>query len=355
MGNADTGPANTGPANTGPANTGNTDIGDAETGNAETGKARTGNASSRTSSGASTIERVLVLGAKGQLGSALVNQNWPLGVTVLPATRDQLDVTDGPAVRSYLERWRPDLVINTASYASVDDAEREPEQASRVNVIGVRSIVDALDSIGGRLLQLSTAYVFDGTGPGWYIEHDQVNPLGVYGRSMRGGELAALELEDSLVIRTSWLYSSYGPNFVRTIDRLSRRQSLLEAVDDRLGCPTSADALAKAIVGAVGSGLGYTGVFHLTAPDDATWWDLADEVLRLNGRRDEVRLERSRSDEHRGRALRPANARLSSEAFATAYGLALPPWRESLREVVQRLDTQTLALTGPGLAGARPR
>lgn len=292
----------------------------------------------------SLLDRVLILGAKGQLGSALVKQKWPVGTFVLPATRDQLDITNPTAVRAYIERWRPRLVINAAGYTAVDAAEDDPARAIAANHRAVTAIVDALRPIGGRLIQISTDYVFDGATKGWYTEHDQVNPLSTYGRSKRAGELAALELNDSLVVRTSWLYSSTGHNFVRTIRDLGRRRSELDVVDDQQGCPTSADELAAGLISAIEAGLKYTGVFHLAAPDSATWWQLADEVLRLDGRRDQVTLNRVTTEQFPRPARRPADSRISSDAFATAYGVVLSPWRQALAEVSRQLDRQDLDL-----------
>lgn len=282
--------------------------------------------------------RVVVLGARGQLGAALVAREWPIGTSLLPVTRDQLDLTDRAAVFDYLHDWRPQVVVNAAGYSAVDRAEEEPEAAIEMNHHAVTHVVEALRSTGGRLVQISTADVFDGATPGWYTEHDQVNPLNVYARSMRKGELAALSLDGSLVIRSSWLYSTSGENFVRNIHRLGQTQASLEVVEDLLGCPTSVDELAAAIVGAISVGLPYTGLFHIAAPDHATWWEVADEILRFSGRQTDVDLCRVRSVDYHQRARRPIDARISSDAFATAYGITLSPWRQALRAILKQLE-----------------
>jgi dTDP-4-dehydrorhamnose reductase len=289
-------------------------------------------------SAVSPFDRVAILGARGQLGSALVAQDWPLGMSVLPVTRDQLDITDREAVNDYLHDWRPQVVVNAAGFSAADRAEEEPESAIEINQRAVGHLVGALRSTGGRLIHISTADVFDGATAGWYTEHDQVNPLSVYGRSMRKGELEALGLADSLVVRSSWLYSTSGENFVRTIHRLGQTRPALDVVDDLLGCPTSVDELAAAIVAAIRAGLSYTGLFHIAAPDHATWWEVADEVLRYSGRRADVELRRVRAADCRPRARRPVDSRLSSEAFATAYGVSLSPWRDALRSVLKQLE-----------------
>ena len=302
----------------------------------------TESSTSGTGSSSRRAERVLVVGAAGQLGAALVAQSWPVGTFVLPATRDQLDITDREAVRSYVEHWQPTVVVNAAAYTAVDAAEEHPKLAAAINHQAVDNLAAATEAVDGKLIHISTDYVFDGASPGWYTEHDQVNPLSVYGRSKRAGELAALCLDDALVIRTSWLYSSLGSNFVKTIRKLGRTRSSLEVLDDQHGCPTSADELAQAIVAAIGAGLGYSGLFHVASPDDATWWDLADEVLRLDGTREGVHLSRIGTDGYPVAATRPADSRICSDAFAAAYGIVLSPWREALAAVSTKLDRQDL-------------
>lgn len=303
------------------------------------------------------LDRVLILGARGQLGAALVEQDWPVGTFVLPATREQLDVTDPEAVVDCFARWQPKVVINAAAYTAVDQAEDEPEAAIAANHRAVASVAAATQQVGARLVHISTDYVFDGATPGWYREHDQVNPLNAYGRSKRAGELAALQVPDAVVIRTSWLYGRTGRNFVRTIRDLGRSRTMLEVVDDQRGCPTSADDLARAVVVAIAARLAHTGLFHVAAPDCASWWELAEEVLRLDGRLDQVDLRRITSEVDRRPARRPEDSRISSEAFATAYGHTLPSWRASLPALLRDLDRQEirpLSGVGPGPGGYRP-
>jgi dTDP-4-dehydrorhamnose reductase len=249
------------------------------------------------------------------------------------------------------------VVINTAAYTAVDRAEDEPEVATEVNGRAVESIVQGVGAIGARLIQISTDYVFDGTSDGWYREADQVNPLNAYGRSKRAGELAALKLDDSLVVRTSGLYSGSGDNFVTTIRGLALAGNELDVVDDQWCCPTSADDLAQALVVAIRSGLNHSGLFHVAAPDGASWWEVADEILGLEGLREQVRLERRsgqagrRQDDHPpvGTACRPRDSRLSSDAFAAAYEHSLPPWRESLAVVSAQLERRYRAPAEVGL------
>jgi len=296
-------------------------------------------------------ERVLIVGAKGRLGSALVSAAWRIGTFVLPATLDQLDITDGPAVGRYLERWRPDVVINAAALTSVDRAEHAPETAARVNTGGVFNLAEAADGIGARLVHFSTGYVFDGVKNGPYEEHDQVNPLCAYGRSKRGGELAALESRDAVVIRTSWLYGSSMPGWIDGVRRLGRQGRPFSVVNDRRGSPTSVTDLADAVVVAVGQGLHTTGLFHLAAPDAASWYDLADWVLQLDGSQDGARLQPVATDPTATVGRRPANTTLLSSRFTDGYGVRLKPWRQAMKDVwpqiAGRLHSEPLTAAGP--------
>ena len=286
-------------------------------------------------------ERILIIGARGQVGAELVDREWPVGTFVLPATRDQLDLGDRSAVVAYLDEWQPDVVVNAAAYTAVDRAEEQPELAHRVNHRGVEYLAEGCRRVEAKLIHLSTDYVFDGTKDGWYREGDRVNPLSVYGRSKRAGELAAMTLPDAIVVRTSWVYSSRGSNFARTILRLGRERDSLSVVDDQRGCPTSARDVADAIVRIIESGGRHSGVFHVCAPDDATWWDVANEVLLLDERRQLVELERLTTAQYPTAAARPMDSRMSTEAFEVAYGMRLRPWRTALAEVMDQLSRQS--------------
>lgn len=276
------------------------------------------------------LERVLVVGAKGRLGQALVSAPWPLGTFVLPATLDQLDITDGPAVRAYLAQWRPDVVINAAAFTSIDRAEHAPETAARINHRGVANLAEGTAATGARLIHFSTGYVFDGMKSEPYEETDQVNPLCAYGRSKRAGELAALAVDDAIVIRTSWLYGASTPGWIDGVRRLGRRGRPFSVVDDRRGSPTSVTDLADAVVGAVTAGLGVPGLFHLASPDSASWFDLADWVLQLDGCRDRSVLRAVATDPTRTLGRRAVNTALLSSRFTDSYGVRLRPWREAM-------------------------
>lgn len=298
------------------------------------------------------LERVLIVGAKGRLGSALVSASWPLGTFVLPATLDQLDITDGVAVRRYMTQWRPDVVINAAAFTSVDRAEHAPETAAKVNHRGVLHLAEAASETGARLIHFSTGYVFDGVKDDPYEEIDQVNPLCAYGRSKRAGELAALDLDDSVIIRTSWLYGSCMPGWIDGVRRLGRESRPFSVVDDRRGSPTSVTDLADAVVKAIGTGLKTTGLFHLAAPDAASWFDLADWVLQLDGSREGAKLRAVKTDPASTIGRRPANTTLLSSRFTDAYGVRLKPWRQAMNDVWPQISGRlhSAPVTAPGSA-----
>ncbi|MEM7274718.1 MAG: dTDP-4-dehydrorhamnose reductase [Actinomycetota bacterium] len=302
------------------------------------------------------MERVLITGAKGRLGAALTAAAWPLGTVVIPATRDQVDLGDHAAVERYLRRSRPDVVINAAGYTDVDEAEYRPELAIRSNHRAVEHLVAEAGAVGARLVQLSTGYVFDGVKRSPYVEQDQVNPLGVYARSKRAGERAALAADDAVVIRTSWLYGAAGGGWLEDVRRMARDRPGFGVVNDRFGSPTLVTELAAAIVAAVAAGLDHPGLFHLAAPDRASWWDLADWILRLDGCRDEVSLRPLPTDQRFTAALRPVDISLASDRFAERYGIRLRPWRDALAATWPELSRRPLGPERtPATSGATDR
>ena len=196
-----------------------------------------------------------------------------------------MDITDRSLVDALVSSFRPHVVINAAAYTAVDRAEDEPELATLVNDTAVGHLATAADSVGAALIHISTDYVFDGTKPGWYTEHDATNPTGVYGATKLAGETKALSAGRAVVLRTAWVYGVTGANFVKTMRRLAGERDELGVVHDQIGCPTAAVDIAKAIRNIVGAGIPETGLFHLASPDQASWWDLAKETISLAGHR----------------------------------------------------------------------
>lgn len=274
---------------------------------------------------------VHITGAGGQVGVEVA--------ALLPDAhahaRDDLDVTDAGAVRSALDG--ADVVVHLAAFTNVDECEQDPERAFAVNARGTANVAAVASAGGARVVYVSTDYVFDGRKGEAYEEHDQVNPVNVYGRSKLEGERAVLEVERSLVVRTSWVFGR-GRNFVATILSAARAGKELRVVADQIGRPTWARALAQALVHLVEAEV--TGTIHVAGDGyPCSWADLADAALDVAGAGGRVeRVDTSGYARRAGRSLapRPANSTLSIEA-ARAVGVPLWDWRESVRAYVKEI------------------
>jgi dTDP-4-dehydrorhamnose reductase len=288
--------------------------------------------------------RVAVTGAKGQVATALVEKAGA-EFEILSLSRPGFSLEDRDSVIAGIEAARPDVVVNAAAYTAVDKAESEEDRAMRVNGAGAGHVAEAAAGIGAPLLHLSTDYVFDGALDRPYREDDPTGPTGAYGRSKLAGEERVTEYcPDSAILRTAWVYSPFGTNFVRTMLRLNESRDEVSVVADQRGNPTSAldiaDALmviAKRICGDSAPEL--RGVFHMTGSGEATWADLAEAVFdeaHARGRRP-TRVRRIPSAEYPTLARRPANSRLDSEKLRRVYGVVLPDWRASLIACCARL------------------
>jgi dTDP-4-dehydrorhamnose reductase len=289
--------------------------------------------------------RVLITGASGQLGTDLVRTCEEAGDEVVATDGTELDITDRHAVAAALADGGFDVVCNTAAWTAVDDCEADPERAHRVNALAPRWLASACRRAGSHLVHVSTDYVFDGTQEGWYSEDDPIRPLGAYGRTKAAGESAALNAARALVLRTAWVYSAHGANFVKTMLRLAAERDEIGVVDDQFGCPTSAADIAGAIVELV-SMAGSDGVlphrlYHVTAPDDASWHELATAIFEHTGAASRVTCRKLTTADYPTRAVRPANSRLDTTRLAATLGHRLPPWRRSLSVVLAELGAAT--------------
>ena len=288
--------------------------------------------------------RLAVTGRTGQLACALVERATKTpAIAVTAVGRPDLDLERPATVAAAIRAARPDVVVNAAAFTAVDRAEAEPDRAFAVNRDGAAAVARAAAALNIPLIQLSTDYVFAGTGQGACVETDATGPLNVYGASKLAGEIAVRQAhEGALILRTSWLYSPFGGNFVKTMLRLGRERRALEVVDDQFGNPTSALDLADAILRlaprlAAGSPPGAT--FHLAGAGVTTWCGFARYIFEMSHALGGPRalVVGIASADYPAAARRPANSSLDCRAFAEAFGFSLRPWREGVERVVSRL------------------
>lgn len=273
---------------------------------------------------------LLVTGANGQLGNEL---RLLLGEGAVYVDRAELDITDEEAVKAFFRERSFDFVINCAAWTAVDRAEDDADAAERVNVLGPRNLA----RYGRRVVQISTDYVFDGTSCRPYREDDAPNPVSVYGRTKLAGEKAVLEeAESAVVIRTAWLYSSFGANFVKTMLRLGAERESLGVVFDQAGTPTYAADLAAIIVTVLPQVRpGMKEVYHYSNEGVASWYDFTCAIMEEAGLSCTVRpIE---SFEYPTKAVRPAYSVLNKAKIRRDFGLSIPHWRDGLRRCLDKM------------------
>lgn len=284
--------------------------------------------------------RILVTGRNGQVAASLVERGGLVpGVEVIALGRPDLDLEDAASAGAAIAAARPDVVVNAAAYTAVDKAEQEAGRAFAINRDGAAAAAAAAARLGAPFIQLSTDYVYPGDKTGVYVESDATGPLGIYGQSKLAGEEAVTSAHPSpLILRTSWVYSPFGGNFVKTMLRLGRERAVLNVVDDQIGNPTSALDIADAVL-RIAPGLRAGGTYHLCGSGDVTWYGFAREIFALSeslgGPCAEVKP--ITTAEYPTPARRPANSRMSMDAFAARFGFRLRPWQEALAETVSRL------------------
>ena len=288
--------------------------------------------------------RILVIGRDGQLARELARLSLPAGDELIFAARPEADLTRPETLVAAVAAHRPGLVINAGAYTAVDKAESDYAAAMAAYGTGPAALAWACAAAGAALVHVSTDYVFDGTKAGAYVETDPIAPLNAYGRSKAEGETGVLGSgANAAVIRTAWVYSAHGTNFVKTMLRLAETRDEVAVVADQLGRPTWAGDLARAaldigVLLAAEDGRA-RGMFHFSGEGDATWADFAEAVFEGSARRGgpSARVRRITTAEFPTPAARPANSRLASAKFAGLAGYAPPPWRESLGPCLDEL------------------
>ncbi|MGK9200696.1 MULTISPECIES: dTDP-4-dehydrorhamnose reductase [Sinorhizobium] len=290
--------------------------------------------------------RIAVTGCEGQLALSLVERSgrWP-GVEVLTIGRPHLDLTEPATILPAIERCRPDLVVSAAAYTAVDQAESEPETAFATNAFGAGAVAEAAACLEVPIIHISTDYVFDGSKQGSYAESDTPAPLSVYGASKLAGETAVAEATPRhLILRTGWVYSSFGKNFVKTILRLAEDREDIAVVADQRGNPSSAIDLADAILD-ISARLTKSdedaafGLYHLAGTGAVNRADFARHALSASRAEGGpwAHVREITTGAFPTPASRPLNSSLSSAKFTAAFGRAMPAWQDSVERIVRRL------------------
>ncbi len=288
--------------------------------------------------------RLLVTGRNGQVATSLAERAAAhAGIEVIAIGRPELDLerpeTVGPAILAA----KPDLVVNAAAYTAVDKAESEAERAFAANRDGAAAAAAAAQALGVPFIHLSTDYVYPGSKPEPYVESDATGPLGVYGRSKLEGEQAVRAAHpDAIILRTSWVYSPFGANFVKTMLRIGKDRGVVKVVDDQQGNPTSAIDIADAIL-RIAPGLiaapRQGGTYNFCGTGGTTWCGFARHIFlcseKLGG--PAPRVEAITTIEFPTPARRPQNSRMDMRAFTARFGFAMRPWQEAAAETIARL------------------
>ncbi len=282
--------------------------------------------------------KVLVTGVTGQLGFDMERVLRGRGVEVVGATREQMPLDDPKRVGAFVLETRPDAVIHCAAYTAVDRAEDEKELCRTVNAESTGAIAEACESVGAKLVYISTDYVFPGTGEKFYEKDDEPGPCNAYGASKLAGETAVRDAMKSgrfFIVRTSWVFGVHGKNFIRTILALAKMRDALTVVDDQIGSPTYTADLAELLANMVESEK--YGIYHATNEGVCSWAELAAEAIRLRGLR--AKVTSVSSDMYPTKAVRPKNSRLSKSSLDVGGFRRLPDWKDAVKRYLAELET----------------
>jgi dTDP-4-dehydrorhamnose reductase len=293
--------------------------------------------------------RILLTGRDGQVGRELSRSLAKLG-EVTATGREELDLTSDYAIGDVVQEVRPQLILNAAAYTAVDKAESEPDFAHRINAEAVATLAAAAKSVGAAVIHYSTDYVFDGSKETPYVETDRAHPLSVYGKSKLDGEkeLAAAGIP-YLILRTSWIYSGEGKNFLLMILRLAMERREVHVVNDQIGAPTWSRDIATATASIAEKwqhenfATAKSGVYHMTAAGKTSWFGFAEEAIRLRAKSAAAQgakfahLVPIPSSDYPTPAERPKNSQLNCTKLAREFGCELPEWKTSLTAVMRAL------------------
>lgn len=294
----------------------------------------------------SARKRMVVTGREGQVVLSLLERGAKHDrFEVIALGRPELDLSAPDTIEAALREARPDVIVSAAAYTAVDQAESDEEAATVINGVAAGKIAQAAAALGVPVIHLSTDYVFDGSKTAAYVETDPVSPIGAYGRSKLAGEQAvAAATPNHAILRTAWVYSPFGKNFLKTMLKLAETRDSLNVVDDQIGNPTSALDIADAVL-TVASNLvasndpALRGSFHMTGTGEASWADFAIEIFARSADAGGPTAEVGRipSSAYPTPAKRPANSRLDCSRLADIHAVRLPDWKQSTANIVERL------------------
>jgi dTDP-4-dehydrorhamnose reductase len=291
--------------------------------------------------------KILLTGKDGQVGFALHKKLASLG-EVVATNRHELDLGNPEAIKTFIDKIQPDIIINAAAYTQVDKAESEKLLAHQINAVATQVLTEQASELNIPIIHFSTDYVFDGLKKEPYLETDKVNPQSVYGQSKWEGEEAVRQHKKHIILKTSWVYGSHGQNFLKTILKLAQEKSSLNVVSDQMGAPTSSDLLANVTYNVVKTILKNTnfkdfGTYHVTSMGDTDWFHYAcfivDEAMRLGLKTTMTSkdIKPISSDLYPTLAKRPTNSRLCTDKITKTFMLELPHWEEEVKKVLKEI------------------
>lgn len=289
--------------------------------------------------------RILVTGRDGQVARCLADRSGDK-YEIEAVGRPQLDLTDLGTVAAVIADMKPDIVVNPAAYTAVDKAESEPDAAFTVNAQGAENVARAAKDAGLPVVHISTDYVFSGEKPSPYVETDETGPTGVYGETKLEGERRVFAANPrAVVLRTAWVFSPYGNNFLKTMLRVAKDRDELRVVDDQRGTPTYAPDIAAGILAVcdrvAASPTGdWNGIYHMVAEGETSWAGFAEAIFAASAKREgpEAKVTRITTADYPTPARRPANSRLDTTRFVETFGYRLPAWEAAVERCLDALD-----------------
>jgi dTDP-4-dehydrorhamnose reductase len=284
------------------------------------------------------MKTIWITGSKGQLGTELLaRQSLLKDYQIFATDIAELDLRDSNAVNDFIKKIKPVFIINCAAYTAVDNAEQDQKNAFSINRDVPAILTSAAKLNNSRLIHISTDYVFDGASSHPYLESDATNPQTVYGKSKLDGELEVIKVKDNIVIRTAWLYSAHGNNFVKTMLRLGIEKDEIGVVNDQIGSPTWAGDFAMAVISLIGySDKVPGGTYHFVNTGICSWYDFALEIMKRAGL--PCKVNPLKTSEYPRPAKRPAYSVLSTEKIRNTLNISIPGWKESLQKCLDELN-----------------